>query len=66
MERCEKPFDMRSVVGDGYELSKEINCKIDALLMPTSTAPVAPGALQVITVGVETLVNDIREGWIMM
>jgi hypothetical protein len=40
MKQFEKSFDMRSARGDGYELSKEIICKIDALLMLASTPPV--------------------------
>ena len=38
---------MRSVGGDGYGLSKEINCKIDALLKLASTPPAAPATPQV-------------------
>jgi hypothetical protein len=42
MEQFVKSLDMRSVGGDGYGLSKEINCKIGALLRLDSYPPVAP------------------------
>ena len=55
-------MDMRSIGGDGHTLSKEINCKIDALLKLTSTPPVVPATPQLPPVDVETLVNDICAG----